>query len=91
MADSLTIATSSAALNSNATVGTATIITGETEVTINNSSIAANTLIYLTPLSNTYNQVIFVKSKTEGTGFAVAIPHAVTADISFNYWIIKTE
>ena len=93
IADSLTIATSSAqsASGGNASIGTATIASGSAEIVISNSNITPTTLVYLTPLSNTFNQVIFVKSKTENQGFVVAIPTAIDTDIQFNYWLIKTK
>ena len=57
-------ASSSATLNSNATIGTATIASGSAEVKIENSKIVDSTYIYLTPISDTANQVLYIKNKT---------------------------
>ncbi|KKS30742.1 MAG: hypothetical protein UU93_C0032G0006, partial [Candidatus Amesbacteria bacterium GW2011_GWA2_42_12] len=77
--------------NSNATAGTATLATGSTEVTVVNTTITANTLIYLTPLSNTENQVLYVKTKLDGQGFTIALNQALNHDVSFNYWLVKVQ
>jgi hypothetical protein len=77
--------------NSNATAGTATLPAGETVVTIENTLVKDNTLIYLTPLSNTNNQVLYVSSKTSDTGFTVAINQTAPTDIEFTYWLIQVE
>ncbi|MBI2310527.1 hypothetical protein HYU90_01705, partial [Candidatus Collierbacteria bacterium] len=57
-------ATASGTLASNATIGTATIASGSAEVKIENSKIVDSTYIYLTPISDTANQVLYIKNKT---------------------------
>ncbi|MBI2326251.1 hypothetical protein HYU91_02585, partial [Candidatus Collierbacteria bacterium] len=57
-------ATSSASLASNATIGTGIIASGSAEVKIENSKIVDSTYIYLTPISDTANQVLYIKNKT---------------------------
>jgi len=84
-------ATLSAQSKANATAGTATLPAGDTQVLVTNTQVAANTLIYLTPLSNTQNQVLYVKQKSDGLGFTVAVNQPLSTDIEFNYWIIKLE
>ena len=83
-------ATASGTLNSNASIGTAAIASGSAEVKIENSKIENSTYIYLTPISDTANQVLFVKSKQAGAGFTVAVPASPAADIKFNYWLIQS-
>ncbi|EKD52783.1 MAG: hypothetical protein ACD_61C00244G0007, partial [uncultured bacterium] len=83
--------TVSAQINSNATIGTATIVTGSSEVVIGSNKVTDNTLIYVTPVSDTNNQVLYVKSKESGVGFTVAIPAPINSDIQFNYWLIQTK
>jgi len=86
-------ATDSAQLNSdttsNASAGTATLLAGQTNLTITNSNITPNTLIYLTPLSDTQNQVLYVSSKS-AQDFTVSINQPLDQDIDFNYWLIQT-
>lgn len=91
--DSLS-ATMSAQTNSNTTIGTSTIATGSSEISIVNTKVTASTLIYLTPITNTSNQVLYVKSKQAGVGFTVAVPanpSQVKEQISFNYWLVETK
>ena len=56
-------ATASGTLNSNASIGTAIIASGSAEVKVVNGKVKDSTYIYLTPVSDTANQVVFVKSK----------------------------
>ena len=75
----------------NATAGKALLPAGQTEVVIPNAQVQANTLIYLTPLTNTQNQVLFVKNKADSQSFTVAMNAALPQDVEFNYWLIKVE
>jgi len=83
--------TISGTVSSNATIGTATLPANTMEITIPSSKLDSHTLVYLTPVSDTQNQVLFVKSKQEGVGFTVAVPSTVNQDIQFNYWLVKTK
>ncbi len=83
--------TISAQVNSNATIGTATIATGSAEIAIANNKVTDNTLIYVTPVTDTGNQVLYVKSKQSGVGFTVATPLSNTSEISFNFWLVQTK
>jgi len=73
----------------NATAGKAVLKAGLTELTIHSSAITDQTLIYVTPISNTQNKVLFVKAKKAGDYFTVAIDTAINSDIEFNYWLIN--
>jgi len=75
--------------SSNATAGTTILPAYQTEIVIPNLNITPNTLVYLTPLSDTSNQVLYVKSKTD-TEFTIAINQPISTDIEFNYWLIQT-
>lgn len=85
------IATNSAQTNSNASIGTASIATNSAEIFIPNNKITDNTLVYITPISDTGNQVIYVKSKQTTSGFTVAVPQPSPVEILFNYWLIQTK
>jgi len=89
---------------SNATTGTASMPAGKSSVIIQNPDIKANTLIYITPVGSTKNQVLYVKSKHGCdspdspdlpnspkcvSSFEVSIDHSITSDIKFNWWIIN--
>ncbi|QHO62982.1 hypothetical protein MICH65_0001 [Candidatus Chazhemtobacterium aquaticus] len=86
--------------NSNTTIGTATIPAGELTTYIENNNISDTTLIYITPISDTKNQVLYVKNKYScpvdaplscQPFFTVAINQPTTQDIQFNYWLIQTQ
>ena len=58
------------------------------------NKVTDHTLIYITPISDTSNQVLYVKSKQTGVGFTVAVPanaNQVKDQISFNYWLVETK
>ncbi|MFA5026239.1 MAG: hypothetical protein WC503_07090, partial [Candidatus Shapirobacteria bacterium] len=81
-------ATSSAQLNSNATVGTVTLAAGQTEMTINNSRLTASSMVYLTPNGSTQNQVPYLKSKI-GSSFTIAIDSPLDHDVNIDWWLIN--
>lgn len=87
----------SGTITSNSTIGTAAISTGSAEIFIQNNQVNPQTLIYITPISDTSNQVLYVKSKqvcNETTnctpGFTVAVPQILEKETLFNYWLVQT-
>ena len=85
---SSTIHDLSSTITSNATAGQSTLVSPNTQLTLESPYITSNSLVYLTPTTNTDNKVLFVKSKDD-KGFTVAIDTPATTDISFNWWIIQ--
>jgi hypothetical protein len=95
------IATSSAKLTSNATAGTATLPAGKTEIVITNNKITANSMVYLTPVGSTNNQVPYIKTKmvyseaelaadpTLQNYFTISLDNYLDRDIDINWWIIN--
>jgi|GEM_PF-4607110 len=75
---------------SNATAGESILVSPNTELTIESPYITPNSLIYLTPTTNTDNKVLFVKSKN-ATSFTIAIDTPASTNISFNWWIIQLK
>ncbi len=75
-------------ITSNASAGEGIISPGQTEVIIQSEKITENSLVYITPTSDTQNQVVFVKQKTAGE-FTVAINQPLEIEIRFNWWIIN--
>ena len=71
------------------TVGTGILPGYFTEVTILSNQVAADSLVYLTPLSSTGNQVLYVKEKLPGVGFIVAIDSSLISPVQFNWWVIN--
>jgi len=85
-----------------ATAGKAILPAGSTELTINSPHITTETLIYVTPIGDSQNQVLYVKSKqtcqqSEGSDpscfpwFKVAINQPLPYNLEFNWWIIQLE
>ena len=95
------IATSSAKLTSNATAGTATLPVGKTEIVITNNKLTTNSMVYLTPVGSTNNQVPYIKTKmiyseTELLAdpslqnyFTIALDNYLDKNIDINWWIIN--
>ena len=83
--------TISGTITSNTTIGTASIATGSSEIFIQNNLVNDGTLVYVTPISDTDNQVLYVKSKQTNSGFTIAVPNQVASQTSFNYWLVQTK
>jgi site-specific recombinase XerD len=68
--------------------GLATITAGYTSRTIYSPYIKENSLIYISPNSETANSVPYLARQTVSS-FTVQIPTAISEDTSFNWWIIN--
>jgi len=95
----------SPAIKTNATAGIGLLPANEQEIMIYNPKITDKSLIYITPLTDTENKVVFVKAKkaqknaeidAEGNEipeekgwFKVAISTPINQEIKFNWWIIN--
>ena len=97
-------ASSSAQFTANATAGTVTLPAGKTELVIYNPKISSNSMVYLTPVGSTSNQVVYLKSKfisptptpddasasaTAQSNFVIALDQPLTKDVDINWWIIN--
>jgi len=82
------LATSSAQVQSNATAGTVNLPVGKTEIVITNSKLTPNSIVYLTPVGSTNNQVIYLKQKTENT-FTIGLDQPLLNSIDINWWLIN--
>ncbi len=95
------LATSSAQLVSNATAGTSVLPADKTELIIKNNKLTQNSIVYLTPVGSTNNQVVYLKEKmvyseTELQNnpdlqnyFIIALDQYLDKDITINWWIIN--
>ena len=81
------LAVSPTEITATGSAGTAKINTGRVEMTINNPLVTENSLIYITPTSNTQNQVLYLLRQVPNESFTVGIQSPTTVDIPFN-WII---
>jgi hypothetical protein len=95
-------ATKSAHISSNATAGTSTLITGQTEITLYTNQLTPTSMVYLTPVGSTQNQVLYLKDKfisqspedcslitDHCSRFVIAIDSPLDHDIQVNWWIIN--
>lgn len=97
--DSSALATLSGTTKSNSTAGNASLQSPSTELVIESPYVTPDSLVYLTPTTNTDNKVLFVKSKESCTltsssckpSFTVGIDAPANSDISFNWWIIELK
>jgi len=79
-----------------ASAGTATIITGETERTIVSPFVKADSLIYITPVSNNGGQTPYIarqtaenpSAQTKGS-FTIQISQNASQDVKVNWWIVN--
>ena len=62
---------------------------GSRSIMIANERVTANSLIYITPITSTYNQVLYVSDKNPGTSFTVSLDTPLPANAEFNWWIVN--
>ncbi len=77
-----------------ASAGVATITAGETIRTIENPHVTENSLIYVTPVSDTFGESPFIfeqrsEASSQSASFTVKIKKTVEEDIRFNFLIIN--
>lgn len=88
-------ATSSSTLNgviytSNASAGQAEIPTGNSEVTVQNPSVKADSLVFVTQVGQSNNNTIYIKNQTDGQ-FVVGFDNNVSNPVKFNWWIVDLK
>ena len=91
------ISTMSATITSQQPSGKATIRKNTLGITIKSALITTDSLIYVSPIGSTGNQILYVKSQTAedlGTltqegGFSVGFDVPITTDTTFNWWIVN--
>ena len=82
-------------ITTNATAGQAVLPAGAEQITIKNQHLTPESLVYITPQSDTQNEVLYVKKKVPSSQspaasyFTVAINKPISKDILFNWWLIN--
>ncbi|MBU1033401.1 hypothetical protein KKI22_00420, partial [Patescibacteria group bacterium] len=97
LGQNIEIASDSGELISNRSAGQATLTAGTTEITIASDKIEENSMIYVTPMNSTNNQVLYVKNKITDSPFTpeneaqftVAIDYVLGHNVTFNWWIVQ--
>ncbi len=77
--------------------GQAILQAGQTEVSIESDKVEENSMIYITPMNSTNNQVLYVKNKIADSSFTkenegqftVGIDYPLDHNVIFNWWIIQ--
>jgi len=91
------IASDSGEVVNSRSAGQTILEAGQTEITIISDKIEENSMIYITPMNSTNNQVLYVKNKITDSSFTpeneaqftVAIDYALDHNVVFNWWIIQ--
>jgi hypothetical protein len=90
-------ATGSGTLTTSQPTGRAKLSAGQTEIILKSELMTAQTLVYVTPIGSTNNQVVYVKSQVaenpDTTGkegeFRIGIDQAIGQDIEFTWWLVN--
>lgn len=82
-------ATSNTTAVATGSAGTAKLKAYQREITIQDPLVTKNSLIYITPVGNTHNQVVSLLRQVPGVSFTVGIDQAVAEDIAFNFLIVN--
>jgi hypothetical protein len=77
-------------ITTNSTIGSAKIPAGTREIVIKNPKITDYSLVYVTPTSDTLNNVLYIKSKQVGE-FMVGFTDPINIDVTFNWWIVQIQ
>ncbi|MBI3486111.1 MerR family DNA-binding transcriptional regulator [Candidatus Daviesbacteria bacterium] len=80
-----------ATLNSDPTIGSGKIISGQTSVIINNNQVSSTAKIFVTARSKIGSQALVVESVNPGNSFIVSLDHALGNDLIFDWWIVETK
>lgn len=73
----------------NSSAGTAVLKAYKREVTIHTPYVNADSLVYITPSTNTGNQVLYLLRQSEDGSFTVGVNQATTRDIQFNWFVVN--
>ena len=82
-------ATVSGSLAGNETIGAGIIPINSMQIVITTTKVTPNSFIYITPTTDTGDQVLYVVSKTPGVSFTVGMNKKYSTDVQFNWWIIN--
>jgi hypothetical protein len=91
------VSTQSATIESKQPSGKATVRQNTLGITIKSQLVTKDSLIYVSPLGSTNNQVLYVKTQTEDKpntleqegGFTVGFDVPASRDVQFNWWIVN--
>lgn len=76
-------------LVASSSAGTATLTAYKREVTIHSPYVTGDSLIYITPSTDTGNQVLYLLRQSEEGSFTVGVNQAAQQDIEFNWFVVN--
>lgn len=79
-----------AVLETEASAGKAILPAGHAELLIKNSKVTENSLIFITPKTNTGNFNLYVKNQVNGQA-TVGFDTATETNVEFNWWIVQQQ
>jgi len=74
---------------SKASIGTAKIDAGQTEVVIETTAVTADSKVFVTATTSTGGQTLIVSVKKAGESFTVKLDSPLTTDVKFDWFIIN--
>lgn len=83
------IAVSESEVIATGSAGIATVSAQQSQLTIKNANVTDKSLIYVTPLGNTDNLVLFILRQIPGVSFSIGISEPAAQPIPFNWMIIN--
>jgi len=78
-----------AEVENNSLSGKEILPAGEKEIKIAAPGLKKDSLIYLTPLENNNNRILYLKARKDKQWFIAAADQAVEKDLAFKWWIIE--
>ena len=79
------------AFKTNATAGVALLPANENEIMIYNSKITDQSLIYITPLTNTSNKVIYIKAKKAAANSSTSEESKPTSEVNLGWFKVAID
>jgi len=76
--------------DSNSLSGTSTLLANQSQITLENSNLNSQSLVYLSILKGGKNQTLQLISKSENS-FTVGLTSPIPEDIEFKWWIINNN
>jgi hypothetical protein len=77
-------------VTSNSAIGSAVVPANTAQIIIKNSKVTDYSLVYVTPTSDTLNNVLYIKEKKPGE-FTVGFANSIDRDTNFNWWIVQIQ
>ncbi len=76
-------------LVASSSAGTAVLRAYKREVTIHSPYVSGDSLIYITPSTDTGNQVLYLLRQSENGSFTVGVSQSLRQDIQFNWFVVN--